>query len=83
MLGVASSSSKSSVPGGKHRPNETDSPLYPDAALYFAHHPPAVPRDWLYTRGTGQDHVTHHMALSARRVAWVTSCLFVSSFLMG
>lgn len=35
------------------------------------------------TRGTGQDHVMHHMAFSARRVAWITSCLFVSSFLMG
>ena len=48
MLGVASSSSKSFVPGGKHRPNETDSPFYSDAALDITFHTttPAVSRDW-------------------------------------
>ena len=52
--GVDSSSSKSSVPGGKHRPNETDSPLYSDAALDITLHTtttPVVSRDWLYNPG--------------------------------
>lgn len=85
MLGVASSSSKSSVPGGKHRPNETDSPLYSDAALDITLHnttTPVVSRDRLYNLGnwTGPRDAPHGF-LSQQ--GGMNNKLFVSSFLMG